>query len=460
MRRYLCKGRNYDMLDVNRKKLDLTTDGDQRIQIQSKIGQLYEDEVKDDAKAVTAYQAILDAAGDEPTALRALDRIYLRNAKWADLADILGRQLTVIGPDDDKPGYLELKYRLGQVRETHLGDVPGAIDAYRDILDLDPGHVRARAALEAKLGDAGDHNSRQLAAAAILEPIYEQLGEWSHLVKVHEIQLAAEKDSLRRVGLMLKIGQLHRTRLSVPDAAFDAFARAFKEDPSADQAKTELEHLAGLIEDGWPRLVKLFEAAIEPADKGAKDLPPSLAHELATKVAHAYEQRLGDSASAVTYFRKALAVEPDDTAALSALEAIFDRDEKYPELLEVYRKRTEITNDPEERQAVMFRIAQIQEEMLGDPDEAIDAYTEILGQEADNLAALRALDRLYTQRSRWQDLGDNLGRQLTLVEHDTERVDLLVRLAQVRETHLKELAAAIETYRQVLELEPSSPPAL
>ena len=450
-RLYLGKGTYQDLLDIYSKKLELTIDGDERIAIQSKIGQLYEDEVKDDAKAIAAYQAIIDAAGDEPTALRALDRIYLRNSKWPELAEIITRQLTVIGPEDDKPGYIELKFRLGQVREAFLGDLTSAIDAYRDILDLEPGHPRARAALEGKLGDA----KHQLAAAAILEPIYEQLGEWARLVEIHEIQLATEKDTLRRGALLLKIGVTQRSKLQDHEKAFDAFARAFKEDPSVEQAKAQLEYLAGKVADGWMRLIKLFEAAVDD-----KKIAPALAHELATKVAHTYEQQLADSATAVVYFRKALAVEPEDTAALSALEAIFDRDEKYPELLEVYRKRVEITTDPEERQAVMFRIASIQEEMLGDQDEAIDAYTEIIGQEPDNLPALRALDRLYVARSRWQDLGDNLTRQLTLVEHDTERVDLLVRLAQVRETHLKELSAAIETYRQVLEIEPSSPQAI
>jgi hypothetical protein len=39
------------------------------------------------------------------------------------------------------------------------------------------------------------------------------------------------------------------------------------------------------------------------------------------------------------------------------------------------------------------------------------------------------------------------------VRDDDERVPLLVRLASLRETHLKEPAAAIETYRQVLELD-------
>ena len=65
-RLYLGKGRFEDLLEVYEKKLDLSSDGDERIAIQAKIGQLYEDEVKDDKKAVAAYSAILDAAGDQP----------------------------------------------------------------------------------------------------------------------------------------------------------------------------------------------------------------------------------------------------------------------------------------------------------------------------------------------------------------------------------------------------------
>ncbi|MCE9573275.1 MAG: tetratricopeptide repeat protein [Deltaproteobacteria bacterium] len=446
-RLYLGKGRYQDLLDVYAKKLDLTADGDVRIQIQSKIGQLYEDEIKDDQKAIGAYQAILDAAGDEPIALAALDRIYVRNGTWKELADVLGRQLTIVGPDDDRARHLELKYRLGQAREQHLNDVPGAIDAYRDILDLDPGHAGARTALEARLGD----NQHKLAAAGILEPIYEQLGEWGRLVEVHEIQLAAERDGLRRGALLMRIGELWRTKLANADKAFDAYARCFKEDPASEGAKSELEQLAALTDDGWPRLVALFEGALSKPD-----LEPRLAHELATKVAHAYEQRLGNSEKSVEFYRRALALEPDDTVALGALEAIFHRDEKYPELLEVYRRKVDIAGEPDERLGILFRIASIHEEMLDAPDEAIAAYNEVLAQDSDNLAALRALDRLYGQGKQWRDLGDNLTRQLTLVEDDAEQVTLLVRLAQLRETHLGEVAASVETYRQVLDLDPAN----
>ena len=446
-RLYLGKGRFEELLSVYEKKLELSNDGDERIAIQSKIGQLYEDEIKDDGKAVAAYTAILDAAGDQPSALRSLDRIYVRNQAWKDLADVLVRQLTIVGPDEDRPGHSLLKYRLGQLKEQHLGDVQGAIDAYRDILDIDVGHPQARASLESRLAKP-ETDKQKLAVAAILEPVYEQLQEWGPLVGIHEIQLAAEQDKLQRVQLLLRIGELQRTKLLDAQKAFDAYARAFKEDPATEAAKDQLEALAPLVEGGWERLVKLFEAAL-----GSPDLDPKLAHELAIKVARNYEDRLGQSAQAIEFYKKALAIESDDLAALAALEAIFTRDERFNDLLEIYRRRIDIAQDGDERLDFLFRTASIHEEMLNAPDEAIAVYTEILGQAPDDLKALRALDRLYVQRQAWRDLGDNISRQLTLVEQPYEQVALLVRLAQLRETHLGEVGAAVETYRQVLEHE-------
>jgi golgin subfamily B member 1 len=450
-RLYLGKGRFEELLDIYQRKLELTHDADERIAIQTKIGQLYEDEVKDDDRAIAAYLGIIDAAGDEPAALRSLDRVYLRNARWSDLSDVIGRQLTIIGPEDDKLAHTELKYRLGQVKEQHLGDPMGAIEAYRDILDLMPSHERARTALEAYL--RSDEEKLKLTVAGILEPVYEQLSEWGPLVGVHEIQHAAETDALRKTGLLLRIGELQRTKLLDGEKAFEAYARAFRADPATEAAKEQLEALAPLVEDGWGRLVKLYEGALEHA----ADLDPRLAHELATKVARSYEDRLGDSTKSVEFYRRALAIEPDDLAALAALEAIFTRDEKFNDLLEIYRRRTDIAQEPDERLEFLFRIASLHEEMLNNQDEAIATYNEILGQSPDDLKSLRALDRLYVQREAWRDLGDNLSRQLQLVGSSPnaahEQVHLLVRLAQLRETHLGEVAAAVETYREVLDLE-------
>src|SRR5207244_2089473 len=117
--------------------------------------------------------------------------IYARNGQWKQLAEIIGRQLQIIGPEDNKAHHVDLKFRLGQLKEQHLGDTQGAIDEYRDILDIDVGNPKSRDSLEIHL--RGD-DPQKLVVASILEPVYEQLQEWAPLVGVHEIQLEAEVD--------------------------------------------------------------------------------------------------------------------------------------------------------------------------------------------------------------------------------------------------------------------------
>ena len=316
------------MLDIYRRKLDLTTDPDEQTEIQYKIGQLYEDEVKDDDKAIETFQAILDNDGEDLTALQSLDRIFTRNERWSDLVNTIGRQLLIVSPDDDAQQFAALKLRLAVTRESQLEDPSGAISAYQEILDLQPEHAQARIGLEAHL----DSEEQKLEAARILEPIYEGIEDWESLIRVHEIQLEASEDQMRRVELLMRIGALNSKKLGDADRAFDAFSRAFREDPGTESAKSELEELSQLIDEGSVKLVALFEAAI---DNGSLD--PMLAHELCIKVATAWDERLDDTEKAVHFYRAALKVEPDDAVAINALERIFTRDEKYPDLLDVYR---------------------------------------------------------------------------------------------------------------------------
>jgi tetratricopeptide (TPR) repeat protein len=464
-RLYLAKQRYPELLAIYDKKLALGADPEARKEIQYKVGQLYEEEIGDDAKAVAAYRAILAQAGDERAALAALHRIHEKRSEWKDLGEVLQRELALVPPTD--PAHVALKFRFGQVCEQHLGDTAGAIGAYQEILGIDPGHEGARAALERFLPDDG----HQLVAADILEPIYELLEAWPALVGVHEIQLKHEKGPTRRVALLMRIGELHASKLGDAAAAFDAYARAFREDPARPEVRGELERIAPIIEsgsdgaaDGWKRLVDLYEGALTRGG-GTSDtsvpLDTGLLHELSLKVAAAYDERLDSTPKAIEHYRRALALEPEDTTALEALDRLFSREEKYSDLLDIYRRKVDLSHDPEERLALLFRIASLWEEMLQNPEEAITTYKEILGHDPVNLRALKALDRLYLQQRHWQDLGDNLVRQLALVSGDPdEEVRLLTRLAELREKQLKEVAAAVDTYRQVLERRPDDPTAI
>ena len=450
-RLYVKTERYSELLDIYGKKLQLEADPDKQKEIRYKVASIFENEIKDDNKAVAAYRGILDDHGAELIAYQALDRIYAAGSRWKELAEVLPRELELV-PMDEVGQVAELKFRLGSLKEQHLDDPRGAITQFSEILSADPGHQPARQALERRLADA-DH---QLDVAAILEPIYEKTEEWPRLIEVHEIQLAREKSTEKRVSLLLRIGELQSTRIGDGEKAFDAYARAFKEDAATEQARTELERLAE-INEAFPQLVALYEGALPP-DGPVAD--PSLQRELLLKIADSYDTKLDNAEKAVEYFRKAQQIDPDDAAALEALEKLYTKNEKWPELLEVYRKKVELSSEPSDREAIYFRMAFIWEEMLGNVEESIGTYKEVLSQDSANHKALKALDRLYLDKKRWHELADNLTRQLQLTDDKPDTVELLVRLASLREKEVGEVAAAVDTYRQVLDLDPSNDRAL
>jgi tetratricopeptide (TPR) repeat protein len=446
-RLYVATQQFPELLSIYEKKLALESDPSAQKEIRYKIASLFEEEIKDNQRAIDAYGAILAEMGDELPALRALDRIFTHTERWKELAQIIPRELmlTDVG---DVAATVDAKFRLGTIREKHLGDLKGAIECFRDILELDGTHAGARASLEGRLKD----EAHQLEAAGILEPIYERLEEWPRLIEVHEIQLGREKDNLRRTTLLSRIGELWAQKIGDGEKAFEAYSRCFKEDPSNATARGELERLAAILE-GWAKVVALYEAAIE--GKG-QPLDASLQRELLLKVAEAYDDKLGEPQKAVESYKRAQSIEPDDIAALEALERLYTKTEKWPELLEVYRKKVDLTSEKEAREALYFRMAYLWEEMLQNVDEAIQTYKEVLGQDDGHIKALKALDRLYQVKQAWHELADNLARQLALTDDKPETIDLLVRLADLREKQLSQVAAAIDTYRQVLDLAPEN----
>jgi len=144
----LGKAQFEDLLGVYEKKRRLTGDGDGRIAIQSKIGQLYEDESRTTTRRSRRTSRSSTAAGDEPSALRSLDRVYQRNAMWKQLADIPEAPAHIVGPDDDKLGHVELKLPARPAPRAAPGRPARRDRRVPRHLDLMPAHERARLALE------------------------------------------------------------------------------------------------------------------------------------------------------------------------------------------------------------------------------------------------------------------------------------------------------------------------
>src|SRR6185369_15225075 len=119
---------------------------------------------------------------------------------------------------------LTFKYRLGQVHQHYLKDLPSAIASYREVLAAAPEHTPTLEALEG-LFSQGVH---QVEIGEILEPLYQAAGEWDKLANVLEAELAVKKEPEERLAMYYRIAELHEERLVAADGALAVFVRSLK----------------------------------------------------------------------------------------------------------------------------------------------------------------------------------------------------------------------------------------
>jgi tetratricopeptide (TPR) repeat protein len=441
---YRHTSRYADLLGIYEKKRDLSTTPDEKRAINYEIAKLYENEIKDVDKAIATYVEVLEDEPSDAQALAALDVLYGRLGRWEPYVDVLRRRIEL---DVGEAELIDLKFRLGQALEKHLSDAAGALENYREILFVDAQHEGARQALEAMLG--GDLRAE---AASILESIYEERAEWPKLILALEILSASQEDIEKRVALKRKAARISAERVRDFKHAFEALASALRDDPSLRETRDEIERIAE-SSGAQRQLVALYGELAEAITDAA------LSRDYWMRIA-GIDDRLGDVDQAAQAYYKVLAIDPADDEALAALEQLFTKTQRWQDLVGVVERRIEQATDPRERDALYGAMAQIYDERLGRPEDAVAAYKKVLELDPGSERALKALDDLYTRQKLWTDLAENLEAQLSLAATDEAQLGLMLRLAGLREREMAMVDVAIEGYRQVLERAPTNPDAL
>ncbi len=442
---YRQTGRFDDLLQIYERRRDLAGSFDEKREVLNRIAALYVNEMKRPDQAIATYRSVLDEDASDVTALRALDSLYRQLEDYPSYVEVLRRLIEL---DVSEAELVDLKYRLGSTLEQHLADPQGALENYREILFLEQGHEGARAALEHMLGNA----DLMAQAAEILDPIYEARGDWEKLVGVLEVLASCQEEVAQRVELLRRVARTAAGQLNDLARAFDAQARALKQDPANVEARGELEAYAS-ESSAWGKLEAIFAEVAE----GLTDV--MLARDYWMRLA-AIEEKLGKVDEAAAGYGRVLGIDPADVEALSALDALYRRTERWDDLIGVYRKRIELEEDLAARVELYAQMAQVYEERLGKPEDAIAAYREVLGIDETSQVALVALDALFTRQKMWVELAENLEAQLRLAETEDAQLTLMLRLAGLRESEMNQIDQAIEIYRQVLDREPSNDTAL
>ncbi len=382
-----------DAFDAVQERID---DFELRIEDLLRIADWSRGRLRDAERAVARYRKVLEIDETNERALDALESLYEQGEQWADLADVHRRKAAMLFDLDEKKQRL---LRLADLCAEKLGDVDGAVAAYEDVLQIDEADARALAALER---------------------LHERTGNWAALCGVLERKADATLDGGALAAIHRRTGELRRGRLADPEGAAQAFESVLDHEPEDVATMAALREIYFTMER-WDRLrdVLLKELAVVSDDERRVELLFALGETA--------DRRLDQPDNAIEYYRQVLTIREGDPRALEQLEALFERTERWFDLVETLREHLG-TVEGAARLPLLVRVAGVAEGKLLDADLAIETLNEVLELDPNHAGALNVLARLYERNGEWERCAETLSRAIQHAAGGAERGEALRRL--------------------------------
>ena len=390
------------------------------------------------AGAVDALVASLLASPKDVEAALALENAVASGADPKVVGDAFARaaaSIAGIGPSDQE-AKRSLLYRAGRTFDVYARDKEQAESVYLALVSLDPSDDVAHTALS---------------------DLRRQLGKYDDLVEslLERSQNAAAGEP--RARIFAEIGRLYAGELEDSEQALVAYTQAFSEQPSELYA-LELERLAsgsaGSQSSAWTEILASVTEAIQGLD--ASD---SNRTQLLDYAARWYEQHLGRSDLALMAYQQILAGDPAHEKANAGLTAIYRSAQQWPELSQLLLSRAESAPLTPRARDLRVEAAEIVETKLNDAARAREVYEKVLAEDPGHLRAGDALFRLAEKAGDFDTL-------VRILEHrasargGAERLEAMVRAAEIYEDHLNDIAEASRRFEAVLSADPKNMNAL
>jgi tetratricopeptide (TPR) repeat protein len=391
-------------------------------------------------QAIARYTQVLDGDPENRQAILALEDIFSRLCRWPDLVDNLRRQIRLA---ENEEAVISLQFRMAEIYRTQMRQVSEAIDAYREIVAIEPGHQASVEALEA-IFESGE---KQLEIAEILEPIYQADERWRDVVRLGRVRLAAIADSNERRAIVQSVANVCERKLDAPAEAFYWWLHAYADDPRNEEVAAEVERLAE-ITGQWSAVVDAGYEILGSAQAQAPDVQLVVL----SQIGRILVDKLGDFPRAIEANRAVLAIDPANPEALRALDRIYTQAQEWGELSDILQRRLSAELDEATLIEIELRLANVLETHLGRSEQAVAAFNRVLDRNPGNAQALEALENLYYNRQSWEELFSIYQQLVQVAATDEETADCYQRMALLAGEALGRPAEAIDYWQRVLEL--------
>ena len=501
LRRLYLHSESWDeLVSVIEREIELTQEREERLGLYENLGVIWGERLDDEVRALESWQAALSIEPMYLPALEALRDLHTRRSDYFELSSALTRMLE--HPELAQERRLQLWVEQADIQSDMLMQPIEAIEAWRNVMLLDPGNALALASLERlylqeglwedavavldiKLTNIPDDADRLPVGKQIAELLTDKIMDHARAAQYHEYvleldpgdedsytaleQIYSSQDTPEAKNAIVNLYLTHAEVIAyMPDERAETLKRAARVfETQLEQPESALVVLLG----GLVPATLQDESLIQELERLARET--SLYSEVVARYndvlalvederdafdLHRYAGRLladelDEPDEAISHFQRALVMNPESEQLLERLENLYRRVASWPELAQTLHARIELSGDPDEKMQLWRKLGEVYEGQLSDIDQAVASYEQILLLDETDLLALEALERIYETYGRWEDLIDILRQKVTSTYDPEQLIDIRHRIAIVYEEQLADPARAIGAYTDLLESE-------
>ncbi len=421
-------GKHEELIEELLSQTETVESSRERARLFADIGDIYKTELSDKEQALVAYTQAYCEVPEERGYAEEVERLAGDSPEaWEEvLSSCLETTQGEIAPEARNL----LLNQMGRWYNDRVHRPDLALPCLQQVLAADP---------------AND------AALNGMANIYRKAQQWPELGQILLRRAEAASPALRR-ELQTEAAELLDTRMGNPEAARELYEGVLSEDPSNEKASDALAKLYERAGD--------FEAYVRVLQQRADAVGGEQRQRALCQLAEAYEAQLNDMARAAECYQRALEDNPDNLDALRGLDRVYNREGRYPELLENLTRQLDLAVTTRQKINLWQRIAGIYEEEFVDLNKAAAALERVLLLDPRHNEALTVLARYYRSLNRHYELAALYERHLEAVEDTSRKAEVAMALGELLAQHLGQPEAASEAYERALEAVPNHPPAL
>ena len=428
-RAHRAAGRWREHVEVGRRVAAARTGPARRARELAHLARVAHEQVGDDVLATELLEAAVEADPAVPTALEQLVAIHLRAERWSEAAESL---LALVEATADPVSRVRRLWQLSELRIERTGDLPGATEALKRLLAIEP---------------------RWLPALELLGRLLAQAGDWSGLVEMHENELGAIDDVGLRANQYFRIGELHELRRQDWPAAAAAYRQALHHDPGFSYAAESLARMLARLGE-WSEYVELLERQAGLLPGAAEQI------DMYRRVAQALTTELDEPDRAIITWRKVLALVPEHLDAIRNIASLAARTGRWDLHVEMNELEMEIASERSTVLTLLVRSGEVCDRELGQYERAHAFLDRALGINPRFLPALQAMGRLCQRHGRWSELVAMYQRELDLGARGSDAVTLQFKIGEILRDLSGDSDGAARAFEAALEVQPDHLPSL